>query len=116
MASVVAPGMPHHMTQRGNRRQEILFSDNDYRAYLELMTEWCSLCAVEVWASILMPNHVHLIAVPESEQGLRRAKWRGTSALYPKGQFQGRMAGASVAGAVSFRRYSGGGDSSGAHA
>ena len=37
------------------------------------MSEWCSLCNVEVWAYCLMRNHIHLIAVPESEDGLRLA-------------------------------------------
>ncbi len=37
------------------------------------MSEWCSRCKVVIWAYCLMPNHVHLIAVPESEDGLRRA-------------------------------------------
>lgn len=37
------------------------------------MSEWCFRCGVEVWAYCLMPNHVHLIAVPESEDGLRLA-------------------------------------------
>ncbi len=37
------------------------------------MAEWCSRCGVEVWAYCLMPNHVHLIVVPASEDGLRRA-------------------------------------------
>lgn len=36
------------------------------------MAEWCGKCGVEIWAYCLMPNHVHLIAVPESEDGLRR--------------------------------------------
>jgi len=73
IARVVAPGLPHHVTQRGNRRQQTFFCDDDYRAYLELMAQWCSRCAVEIWAYCLMPNHVHLIAVPESKDGLRSA-------------------------------------------
>ena len=73
IARVVAPGFPHHITQRGNRRQETFFSDEDYQAYINLMSEWCSLCNVEVWAYCLMPNHIHLIAVPESADGLRLA-------------------------------------------
>jgi putative transposase len=48
------------------------FRDEDYRAYLTLMAEWCRRCGVEVWAYCLMPNHVHLIAVPDSEDALRR--------------------------------------------
>jgi putative transposase len=73
IARVVVPGYPHHLTQRGNRRQETFFCDDDYRAYLDLMAEWCRKCRVEVWAWCLMPNHVHLIAVPDSEEGLARA-------------------------------------------
>ena len=73
LARVVAPGYPHHVTQRGNRRQRTFFCDGDYRAYLALMSEWCGRYGVEVWAYCLMPNHVHLIVVPSSEDGLARA-------------------------------------------
>ena len=48
------------------------FGDSDYRAYIDLMAEWCGKCGVEIWAYCLMPNHVHLNAVPESEDGFRR--------------------------------------------
>ena len=65
--------MPHHVTQRGNRRQATFFCDDDYQAYLDLMAEWCGEHNIEVWAYCLMPNHVHLIVVPKSEDGLRRA-------------------------------------------
>jgi putative transposase len=73
LARAVIPGIPHHITQRGNRRQETFFSEEDYRSYLELMAEWCRRFDVEVWAYCLMPNHTHLIAVPESENSLRQA-------------------------------------------
>jgi REP-associated tyrosine transposase len=73
LARVVVPGYPHHVTQRGNRRQETFFGPEDYEAYRALMSEWCAQCGVQVWAYCLMPNHVHLIAVPESEDSLRRA-------------------------------------------
>ena len=72
LARVVVPGVPHHVTQRGNRRQATFFSEADYQAYLELMAEWCGRCGVTVWAYCLMPNHVHLIVEPDSEEGLRR--------------------------------------------
>jgi len=65
--------MPHHITQRGNRRQRTFFCDDDYRTYRELMGEWCGAHQVEIWAYCLMPNHVHLIAVPQSADGLTRA-------------------------------------------
>lgn len=73
IARVIAPGISHHITQRGNRRQLTFFCDEDYLAYIDLMAEWCGKCHVEIWAWCLMPNHVHLIAVPESEIGLARA-------------------------------------------
>ena len=37
------------------------------------MADWCSRLGVEIWFYCLMPNHVHLIAVPESEDSLRRS-------------------------------------------
>jgi len=73
LARLVIPGLPHHITQRGNRRQQTFFDDDDYAAYLDLMAEWCQEEGVAVWAYCLMPNHVHLITVPKSETGLRRA-------------------------------------------
>jgi len=73
IARVVAPGFPHHVTQRGNRRQKTFFCEDDYQAYLGLMAEWCRKCQVAIWAWCLMPNHVHLIAVPQNTEGLARA-------------------------------------------
>ncbi len=73
IARVVAPGMPHHVTQRGNRRQKTFFRKGDYAEYLILMAEWCRLHEVDIWAYCLMPNHVHLIAAPKTKNGLRLA-------------------------------------------
>jgi putative transposase len=73
IARVVAVDVPHHVVQRGNRRQPVFFSNSDYKAYLRLMSVWCGQERVEIWAYCLMPNHVHLIVVPASERGLSRA-------------------------------------------
>lgn len=73
IARIIFPDIPHHITQRGNRRQQTFFSDDDYREYMALMAQWCGKYQVEIWAWCLMPNHVHLIAVPKSEEGLARA-------------------------------------------
>ena len=73
LARVVVPGYPHHVIQRGNRGEQTFFGAGDYQAYIALMAEWCEYWGVAIWAYCLMPNHAHLIAVPEDEQGLRRA-------------------------------------------
>ena len=44
----VVPDTPHHVTQRGNRRQPVFFGDDDYRLYIELLGEHCRACGVVV--------------------------------------------------------------------
>jgi putative transposase len=73
LARIVAVGYPHHIIQRGNRGQQTFFRDKDYNDYVNLIKEWCGESDVAIWAYCLMPNHVHFIAVPESEDGLRKA-------------------------------------------
>src|SRR4030042_6960278 len=73
IARVIVPDVPHLITQRGNRRMRTFFKPRDYAEYVRLMSGFCAKCGVEIWAYCLMPNHVHLIAVPPSEGGLRRA-------------------------------------------
>jgi len=71
MARVVVPNFPHHVTQRGNRRQKTFFCEGDYQYYVELVSEYSQQTGTEVWAYCLMPNHVHLVMVPSTEDGLR---------------------------------------------
>ena len=73
LARLVVPGLPHHVTQRGNGRARTFFSETDYAFYRDLLAQNCAAAGVEVWAWVLMPNHVHLILVPGDEDGLRRA-------------------------------------------
>lgn len=73
LARAVFPGHPHHVTQRGNGRAQTFFSDQDYALYRDLLAEHAAAAGVEVWAWVLMPNHVHLILVPGDADGLRRA-------------------------------------------
>jgi Transposase and inactivated derivatives len=73
MARVVIPGVVHHVTQRGNRRQDVFFSDDDYSDYLTLLGEWCGHGGVSILSYCLMPNHVHLLLVPSTEDSLARA-------------------------------------------
>ncbi len=73
LARVILPNFPHHIIQRGNRRQDVFFNDEDYQYYLELLKEWCQEEALEIWAYCLMTNHVHLIVCPNSHSNLSRA-------------------------------------------
>ena len=70
---VVSPGMPHHVTQRGNRRLPTFLQEGDYKVYRNLMKIWCVRHAVAIMAYCLMPNHVHLIVIPETLEGLAGA-------------------------------------------
>jgi putative transposase len=72
-ARLVLPGIPHHVTQRGNRKAPVFFSHDDYAFYFSLLRHGCRKSGTAVWAWCLMPNHVHLILVPEREDGLRAA-------------------------------------------
>ena len=71
LARVVVPGLPHLLTQRGNHRGAVFFEDDDYRAYLELISRAAKASATEIWAYCLMPNHVHFIMTPSHVDGLR---------------------------------------------
>ena len=71
LARAVFPGVPHHVTQRGNGRQQTFFSDADYRLYRDLLAEHAAAAGVAVWSWVLMPNHVHLILVPSEPDALR---------------------------------------------
>ena len=73
LARVVASGVPRHVTQRGNRRQQTFFNDGDYALYRQLIADSCGAAGVGVWAYCLMPNHVHLILTPGDPDGLRAA-------------------------------------------
>ena len=72
-ARIVLPGIAHHVTQRGNRRLPVFFSDADRLLYCQLLAEGCARAAVSCLAWCLMDNHIHLILVPKQEDGLRGA-------------------------------------------
>jgi putative transposase len=67
---LVVPDYPHHVTQRGNRRQKTFFHTHDYLAYLELIAAAKTKAGCDIWAYCLMPNHVHFVIVPEHESSL----------------------------------------------
>ena len=73
LARVVAPGVPHHVTQRGNRRQRTFFCEAGYGMHAALLGEQGRARGVAVGAWCLMPNHVHLILVPAEATALAAA-------------------------------------------
>lgn len=71
-ARTVFSGVPHHITQRGNRREDVFFSDEDRLTYVGWLQQYCLTFDVEVLAYCLMSNHIHLVAVPATDDGLQR--------------------------------------------
>lgn len=72
-ARIVIPGLPHLVTQRGNRRAPIFFEPGDPVVYRELLARETKRREVAVWAYCLMPDHVHMILTPETAEGLSLA-------------------------------------------
>jgi len=72
MARVVAVGVPHHVTQRGNNRQDVFLQDEDRRFYLDTLRKQCELHGLAVLGYCLMSNHVHLVAIPQQAHSLAR--------------------------------------------
>jgi putative transposase len=92
---LVIPGVPHHVAQRGNRRQPTFFGEADYALYARLLEQYCRKAGTAIWAWCLMPNHVHLILVPSHEDGLRaalgEAHRRYTSAINAREDWRGHL-------------------------
>lgn len=70
---IVVPEQPHHVIQRGNRSQQVFFYPGDKILYLKLLKKQIIKHNVKVWAYCLMDNHVHLVMVPKTQEGLAKA-------------------------------------------
>lgn len=73
MARVVIPDVAHHVTQRGNRREDVFFTDADRQRYLYLLGEYSAKHGLQIMAYCLMSNHVHLVVVPKTSDSLSGA-------------------------------------------
>ena len=95
LARVIVPDLPHHVTQRGNRREPIFFEDGDQEVYRDLLAVQAKRRGVEVWAYCLMPNHVHLVLTPCDEAGLGlavgEAHRRYTNFVNARGRWTGHL-------------------------
>lgn len=67
-----APGLPHHLIQRGNNRQAIFVDEIDCLRYLNDLAELAAVHGLAIHAYVLMPNHVHLLATPRERETLPR--------------------------------------------
>ena len=72
-ARIILPGVPHHVVQRGNRRTAVFSDDSDRLMYLHFLRKYSTLHDLKIWAYVLMTNHIHLIAVPQSDNSLSLA-------------------------------------------
>lgn len=72
IARIVAKDCPHHITQRGNYQQAVFTKDSDYKFYIECLAEYHNKYNLSILAYCLMPNHVHFIAIPGSENSLAK--------------------------------------------
>jgi putative transposase len=75
-ARLVIPGCPHHVTQRGNNRQAVFFTQDDRQEYIRLLGEQADRFGLTIQAYCLMENHVHLVATPATEGTLAQAVGR----------------------------------------
>jgi putative transposase len=72
LARTVCARVPHHITQRGNRREKVFFTDEDRQAYLGWLKDYAEKYEMEILAYCLMSNHIHLVAVPTAEDSLQQ--------------------------------------------
>lgn len=70
---IIIQGYAYHLTMRGNEQQQVFFDDADYRQYLLWLAEYCRKYGMRIWAYCLMPNHVHLVSWPDTEDAPSRA-------------------------------------------
>ena len=76
IARVVIPAVWHHVTQRGNHRQNVFFDHADRELYLRLLARHSAEHGLAIVGYCLMSNHIHVLAVPSRESSLARALGR----------------------------------------
>lgn len=63
-------GAAHHVIQRGNNRQNVFVTDEDFEYFLGLLLDYARQFQVAVHAYVLMDNHFHLLVTPQNAEGL----------------------------------------------
>jgi putative transposase len=67
---LIVPGLPHHITQRGNNRAQVFDSDADRALFLDLLARYSQQYGLAIWAYCLMTNHFHLVAEPANQSAM----------------------------------------------
>ena len=70
---VIIPGLPHHITQRGNRRCDIFLDPEDRQVFMHILTEASRRYSLHHTSYCLMTNHIHLVSAPEYEGSISAA-------------------------------------------
>jgi REP-associated tyrosine transposase len=93
-ARIVVPDVPHHVVQRVRPGLPLFANDADYTEYRDILLR--NLRGVRLVSACLLPDHVHLIAIPNTTSALARmmgetrrlfARYKG---LGPRGLWRGR--------------------------
>ena len=92
------PGALNHVLARGNRKEKVFLSDDDFQKYLALLSIYKKRYSFKLYAYALMANHLHLLletsSVPLSRimQGLQQSYTQFYNRKYEKvgHVFQGR--------------------------
>jgi putative transposase len=70
IARIVVPGIPHHVTQRGNRQLDVFFNNADYQKFLQFVLQYSREHCLSILAYCLMTNHDHFICIPSQSNTL----------------------------------------------
>ena len=71
-ARICVPGIPLHIVQRGNDRQNCFRQRGDYLRYLGCLARSAEQYDAQVHAFVLMTNHVHLLVTPSHNYSASR--------------------------------------------
>jgi putative transposase len=65
-------GVAQLITQRGNNKQAVFFSEQDYQYYLSILNEAAIQEECQIHAFVLMTSYIHILATPDTTDGISR--------------------------------------------
>jgi len=69
---IIVPDVPYHITQKGNREQNVFFTHEDRKRYLKWLSSYSELYEFDIIAYCLMSNHVHMVGIPRKSNSIAR--------------------------------------------